>query len=211
MGNNKKGRPPKPPKKRKRYQVSVWMSAEEKQEINKLVEVSNLSASQFFLSQVLDKPIKRPKKKTLPKAIIDQMATLEKLSGLLALSALKTKDKVMIAENWQKSSQDVKWITRLITLWIFSEFDLPNFKRTLKEIQEKSKLLYWQLEPLLKGNNSETLDLVSQINRKGNEVSEAFDKQYQMPNSPQRFQEFWNEGFDIHQEIENLKKKLLTT
>ena len=92
---------------------------EEKKQIDALIAQSNLPASQFFLTQVIEKPIQRPKKKSLPNSVVEQISTLEKLSGLLALSVLKTKDKAMIAENWQQSSQNVKWITNLIVLKIF--------------------------------------------------------------------------------------------
>ena len=60
------GRPPKPAQKKKRLQYAVWVSAEEKAVIDKLIEAANVSASQFFLTQVIEKPIQRPKKKTLP-------------------------------------------------------------------------------------------------------------------------------------------------
>ena len=209
MEKKSKGRPPKPAPKRKRLQYSVWVSAEEKQQIDKLIDAANLSASQFFLTLAINKPFERPKKKTLPKGVAEQISNLEKLSGLLALSALKTKDKVMLAESWQVSAQTVKWVTRLISLWIFAEFDLPSFKHNLNIIEEKTKRLYWQIEA---SNGSvettELLRVISQIHQMSKELITAFGKQYEA-NHPPLFQVIWQEGFDVHREIEQLKQNLL--
>ncbi len=208
MKKKNKGRPPKPAPKRKRLQYSVWVSVEEKQQIDKLIDASNLSASQFFLTLAINKPFERPKKKTLPKGVAEQISNLEKLSGLLALSALKTKDKQMLAESWRESSQTVKWITRLISLWIFAEFDLPNFKQNLKIIEEKSKLAYWQIDTLIGSEDkTELLGLISQINQMSKELIKAFVKQFEA-NSPSIFQTVGQEDFDVHQEIEQLKYNL---
>ena len=111
MEKKTKGRPVKPAPKRKRLQYSVWVSAEEKQQIDTLIDASNLSASQFFLTLAINKSFERPKKKTLTKGVAEQISTLEKLSGLLALSALKTKGKLMLAESWQVSGQTVKSVS----------------------------------------------------------------------------------------------------
>lgn len=209
MEKKTKGRPPKPAPKRKRLQYSVWVSVEEKQQVDKLIDDSNLSASQFFLTLAINKPFERPKKKTLPKGVAEQISNLEKLSGLLALSALKTKDKLMLAENWKVSSQTVKWITRLISLWIFAEFDLSNFKQNLILIEEKSKLLYWQIDALNDNDDkTEMLGLAAQTNQMSKELITAFTKQFET-NSPSVFQTIWEKDFDIHQEIEQLKQNLL--
>jgi hypothetical protein len=209
MEKKNKGRPTKSASKRKRLQYSVWVSAEEKQQIDKLIDASNLSASQFFLTLAINKPFERPKKKTLPKGVAEQISNLEKLSGLLALSALKTKDKLMLAESWQRSSQTVKWITRLISLWIFAEFDLPSFKQNLKLIEEKSKFLYWQLDTLIGSyDKAEIVGVISQINQITNELITSFGKQFEA-NNPSIFQTIWQEDFDVHQEIEQLKQNLL--
>jgi hypothetical protein len=209
MEKRTKGRPPKPAPKRKRLQYSVWVSAEEKTQIDKLIDASNLSASQFFLTLAINKPFERPKKKTLPKGVAEQISSLEKLSGLLALSALKTKDKLMLAESWRESSQTVKWITRLIGLWIFAEFDLPSFKQNLKLIEEKLKFLYWQLDAFIESpDKAEILGVISQINQITSELIISFGKQFEA-NNPPIFQTIWQESFDVHREIDLLKQNLL--
>ena len=77
MEKKTKGRPAKSATKRKRLHYSVWVSAEEKKQIDALIAQSNLPASQFFLTQVIEKPIQRPKKKSLPKSVIEQISTLD--------------------------------------------------------------------------------------------------------------------------------------
>lgn len=210
MEKPSKGRPPKPAPQRKRLQYSVWVSAEEKQQIDTLIEASNLSASQFFLTLAINKPFERPKKKTLPKGVAEQISSLEKLSGLLALSALKTKDKAMLAENWRESSQTVKWIIRLVSLWIFAEFDLPHFKQNLQQIAEQSKRLSWQMEVLGEcASTTELVGLITSINRMSKELMHSFEKQFEAHHLPV-FLTMWQEGFDVHQEIEQLKQNLLS-
>lgn len=204
------GRPPKSPQKKKRLQYAVWVSAEEKSVIDKLIESSNLSASQFFLTQVIEKPIQRPKKKTLPNAVLRHIMILEKLSGLLALSILKTKDKAMIAEDWQRSSRTVKWITHLVVLRIFEDFDFPKLKSSLLKIKEDSALLYWHLNLYLKGVElEELLLLVRKLNHQCENLLTSFEKHYQAPNGDFSLNEIWVEGFDIHTEIQRIKNELL--
>ena len=209
MTQSKLGRPPKAPQKRKRLQYSVWVSAEEKQQIDKLIEQSNLSASQFFLSQVIDKPIQRPKKKSLPKAIVEHIVHLEKLSGLLALSVLKTKDKPMVADNWLKSSQNIKWITQLIALRVFEDFDFPSLKSTLINIVTNTETLYQYLDKMLGGINREKiLNTVSQLYHQSKNLLNSFEAHYETKETPPRFRQLWHEDFDIHQEIINIKNEL---
>ena len=210
MEKQTKGRPAKSATKRKRLHYSVWVSAEEKKQIDTLIAQSNLPASQFFLTQVIEKPIQRPKKKSLPKSVIEQISTLEKLSGLLALSVLKTKDKAMIAENWQQCSQNVKWITNLIVLKIFEDFDFPNLKNKLCKIKEDAQLLFWQLEINIKSEEQkELLAFASKLYHHSKELLESFEKHYQSQAEPIRFQKLWHEEMDIHKEIENIKSELL--
>ncbi|MER0439744.1 hypothetical protein [Emticicia sp. W12TSBA100-4] len=210
MEKKTKGRPAKPTAKRKRLHYSVWVSAEEKKQIDALIAQSNLPGSQFFLTQVIEKPIQRPKKKSLPKSVIEQISTLEKLSGLLALSVLKTKDKAMIAENWQQSSQNVKWITNLIVLKIFEDFDFPNLRDKLCRIKDDAQLLYWQLELNSKTEEqNELLSFSSRLHYNSKELLESFEKHYQSQAEPLRFQKLWIEEMDIHKEIENIKSDLL--
>ena len=210
MEKKNKGRPAKPTAKRKRLHYSVWVSAEEKKQIDALIAQSNLPASQFFLTQIIEKPIQRPKKKSLPISVIEQISTLEKLSGLLALTVLKTKDKAMIAENWQQSSQNVKWITNLIVLKIFEDFDFPNLRNKLCRIKDDAQLLYWQLELNSKTEEqSELLSFSSRLHHNSKELLESFEKHYQSQAESHRFQKLWHEEMDIHKEIENIKSELL--
>ena len=204
------GRPPKSPQKKKRLQYAVWVSAEEKSVIDKLIESSNLSASQFFLTQVIEKPIQRPKKKTLPNAVVKHIMNLEKLSGLLALSILKTKDKAMIAEDWQRSSRAVKWITHLVVLRIFEDFDFPKLKSSLLRIKTDSALLYWHLDLYMKGSErEEVLMLAGKLNHQSEDLLASFEKHYQAQNGDFYMNETWTEGFDIHSEIQRIKNELL--
>ena len=125
------------------------------------------------------------------------------------LNRLKTKDKLMLAESWRESSQTVKWITRLIGLWIFAEFDLPSFKQNLKLIEEKLKFLYWQLDAFIESpDKAEILGVISQINQITSELIISFGKQFEA-NNPPIFQTIWQESFDVHREIDLLKQNLL--
>ena len=109
MQNQKtKGRPPKQKGTAKREHFSVWVSAEQKNQINQMIEKSGLSASQYFLTLALDVPFKKPKKRSLPKPVADTVRILEQLSGILSLAVLKTKDQQMLSVQWQQSSQRVR-------------------------------------------------------------------------------------------------------
>lgn len=204
MEKKPKGRPLKQQAKRLHY--SVWVSAEEKKQIDQLVAESNLPASQFFLTQIIEKPIQRPKKKSLPPSVVKQMEHLEKLSGLLALSVLKTKDKEMLSTAWQQSSQHVKWICQLVALRIFEDFDFPFFKNTLSKLQDQAQQLYVCLEHT---QQKELLPIASSVFHQAKSLTEAYNNHYQYPNEPLVIQQYWEESLDIHQAIEQLKKNLL--
>ncbi|WAC12437.1 plasmid mobilization protein [Dyadobacter pollutisoli] len=130
----KKGRPSKEKQAVKRDHFSVWVTADQKDQIKQLVEKSGLSASQFFLTSALDVPFKRPQKRTLPKATAETIRILEQLAGILSLAVLKTKDHQMLSEQWQQSSQRVRLLAELITRWVFESFEVRSFHRTLTEI-----------------------------------------------------------------------------
>jgi hypothetical protein len=137
MENQKiKGRPPKPDSIARRDHFSVWVTKDEKAQINQLIEKSNLSASQFFLTLALDVPIKRPQKKTLPAHTAETIRILEQLAGILSLAVLKTKDNQIHAEQWKQSSQQVRLLSKLITLWVFEEFEIRTTRKTLTEIKD---------------------------------------------------------------------------
>lgn len=137
MENQKiKGRPPKPYSIARRDHFSVWVTKDEKAKINQLIEKSNLSASQFFLTLALDVPIKRPQKKTLPARTAETIRILEQLAGILSLAVLKTKDNQMNSEQWKQSSQQVRLLSKLITLWVFEEFEIRSTRKTLTRIRD---------------------------------------------------------------------------
>lgn len=132
MQNQKtKGRPPKQKGTAKREHFSVWVSAEQKSQVNQIIEKSGLSASQYFLTLALDVPFKKPQKRSLPKATADTVRVLEQLSGILSLAVLKTKDQQMLSTQWQQSSQRVRLLAELITLWVFESFEIRSIKQSL--------------------------------------------------------------------------------
>jgi len=88
----KKGRPSKEKEAVKRDHFSVWVTADQKNQIKQLVAKSGLSASQFFLTSALDVPFKRPQRRMLLKATAETIRILEQVAGILLLAVLKTKD-----------------------------------------------------------------------------------------------------------------------
>jgi len=141
MENQKqKGRPPKVKGTAKREHFSVWVSADQKRQINELIEKSGLSASQYFLTLALDVPFKRPQKRALPRATAETVRVLQQLSGVLSLAALKIKGHQMLSDQWQQSSQRVRLLADFITLWVFESFEIRSIKKAFEE------LLKWSTE-----------------------------------------------------------------
>jgi hypothetical protein len=110
---------------------------------------SGLSASQFFLTLALDIPFKRPEKRTLPRATADTIRILEQLAGVLSLAALKTKGHQMLSDQWQQSSQRVRLLADLITLWVFESFEIRSMKKALEELYAWSSELRSYLSQML--------------------------------------------------------------
>lgn len=136
MQNQKtKGRPPKQKGTAKRENFSVWVNADQKSQINQIIEKSGLSASQYFLTLALDVPFKKPQKRSLPKQVANTVRILEQLSGILSLAVLKTKDQQMLSAQWQQSSQRVRLLAELITLWVFESFEIRSIKQTLGSLR----------------------------------------------------------------------------
>lgn len=156
MENKSKGRPPKDDRVVRRYHFSVWVTKDEKAKINQLIEKSGLSASQFFLTLALDTPIKRPQKKTLPTRTAEMIRTLEQLSGILSLAVLKTKDNQMQSQQWQQSSQSVRLLANLITLWVFEDFEIRSTQSTLSDICNWMRQLHNYLDHILDRSSSKT-------------------------------------------------------
>lgn len=208
MEQKSKGRPQKAAQEVKRSHYSVWVTPQQKELIDKEIEQTNLSASQFFVVLALNSPIKRPKKKSLPQAVAEQIRNLEKLSGLLALSALKAKDKEMIAENWRESSQNVRSLTQLICAWIFEDFELPQLRKTLQDVHQNLGKLYQYLEVILPQNEHRVsvLETISRLYHKTEEAIKGYDAYFDVQNLPKDLTKIsWqNEGEQASKSIQEL-------
>jgi hypothetical protein len=120
-----KGRPSLPSKRQKRLHYSVWLNEEQKQKIDERISKSNLSASQYILAQLELVPVKLPARRDIPDHISRQIINLEKLSGILAFYAHRTKDKQLLTSEWMKSSQVVRRLSELVSKWLFEQFQIP--------------------------------------------------------------------------------------
>ena len=120
-----KGRPSLPAKRQKRLHYSVWLNEEQKQKIDERISKSNLSASQYILAQLELVPVKLPARRDIPDHISRQIINLEKLSGILAFYAHRTKDKQLITSEWIKSSQVIRRLSELVSKWLFEQFEIP--------------------------------------------------------------------------------------
>jgi hypothetical protein len=92
MEKKPKGRPGKNEKVVRRSHFSLWATKEEKELFSQHIERSGLSASQYFLTLALNSPIKGPQKKSLPARTAETILILEKLSGVLSLALLKSRN-----------------------------------------------------------------------------------------------------------------------
>ncbi|SEJ79248.1 hypothetical protein SAMN05216327_12039 [Dyadobacter sp. SG02] len=184
MKNQKqKGRPPKEKGTAKRDHFSVWVSTNQKNKINELIEKSGLSASQFFLTLALDIPFKRPEKRTLPKATADTIRVLEQLAGVLSLAALKTKGHQMLSDQWEQSSQRVKLLADLITLWIFESFEIRSFQKSLSQICQWADELAVYLDHSMDERQSKLLMLekIKSIHRLAADLLRKHEAYYASP------------------------------
>jgi len=123
-----KGRPSLPSKRQKRLHYSVWLNEEQKQKIDEHISKSNLSASQYILAQLELVPVKLPVRRDIPDHISRQIINLEKLSGILAFFAHRTKDKQLITSEWMKSSQVIRRLSELVLKWLFEQFEIPSMQ-----------------------------------------------------------------------------------
>ncbi len=205
------GRPSKSQEKQKRLHYSVWVTESEKKLIDGLASQAGLPASQFFLTQVIDKQIKTQRKKAWPKSIEPYMLGINKISGMLSLIALKTKDRDMQqSNNWLQSSECIKWLNKLILLRVFEDFEFPQLKNSITIIEEKSRLLFWQIDTRNDFHGkSEILELVNNVNKIALNLLSSFQKHYLEDNTPKVFEQFWSAEMDIHQEIKKIKNELL--
>lgn len=181
MESKRKGRPPKEEKVVRRDHFSVWVTKDEKARINQLIEKSELSASQFFLTLALDTPIKRPQKKTLPASTAEMIRTLEQLSGILSLAVLKTKDQQMQSQQWMKSSQYIRLLSQIITLWVFEDFEIRTFSKTLNNVQEWMRQLGLYIHRVLPDSQNKTsiMDTTQNLFRSTKELLAKYERHYQ--------------------------------
>jgi hypothetical protein len=209
----KKGRPPKEKGAAKREHFSVWVSSDQKSQINQLIEKSGLSASQFFLTLALDVQFKRPQKRTLPKATAETIRILEQLAGILSLAILKTKDHQTLSLQWQQSSQRVRLLADLITRWVFESFEIRSFQKTLTEIDAWIQSLSDYLGHVLGAGESkeQILREARSMSRSVRELLSKYENYY--AGLLEELAPVWkNEAADIasvHYEIENAVKEFI--
>lgn len=160
-----RGRPTKSEKIVRRDHFSVWVTKEEKQKISEIIEKSGLSASQFFVTLALDSPWKRPKRRELPTKTAETIRILEQLAGILSLAVLKTKDHQMQSQHWEHSSQRVRLIADLISLWLFEEFEIRTVQKTLSETIDLMKQLNIYIGQMLESSEgkNQILGSVAQL------------------------------------------------
>lgn len=181
MESKRKGRPPKEEKIARRDHFSVWVTKDEKARINQLIEKSGLSASQFFLTLALDTPIKRPQKKTLPTKTAETIRTLEQLSGILSLAVLKTKGHQMQSQEWMQSSRYVRLLSQIITLWVFEDFEIRTFLKTLNKVQEWMRQLGLYIRRVLPDSHNKTsiMDTTENLFCSAKELLAKYERHYQ--------------------------------
>lgn len=146
-----KGRPSLPAKRQKRLHYSVWLNEEQKQKIDERISKSNLSASQYILAQLELIPVKLPARRDIPDHISRQIINLEKLSGILAFYAHRTKDEQLITSEWIKSSQVIRRLSELVSKWLFEQFEIPALQASFETNNQSFKNLI-----LLIGSGEET-------------------------------------------------------
>jgi hypothetical protein len=207
MENQKqKGRPPKKKGTAKREHFSVWVSADQKRQINELIEKSGLSASQYFLALALDVPFKRPQKRALPKATAEIVRALQQLSGVLSLAALKTKGHQMLSDQWQQSSQRVRLLADLITLWVFESFEIRSINKAFDELLNWSNELTSYLSQMLPETEGKHQLLLrcSATSRLISDLQQKYEAYYSQP--LEELTPLWKSGetdvSSVHSEIE---------
>ncbi|WP_026351065.1 plasmid mobilization protein [Dyadobacter beijingensis] len=207
MENQKqKGRPPKEKGTAKREHFSVWASADQKRQINELIEKSGLSASQYFLTLALDVPFKRPQKRALPKATAEMVRVLQQLSGVLSLAALKTKGHQILTDQWQQSSQRVRLLADLITLWVFESFEIRSIQKAFDELLNCSNELSFYLSQMLPETEGKHQLLLrcSATSRMTSDLKQKYEDYYSQP--LEELGPLWKSGetdaLSVHAEIE---------
>lgn len=209
MEKKQKGRPPKPDGTGKREHFSVWVSKEEKQLINKKIEKSGLSASQFFLTQVLDVPLKRPQIKTLPDKTAELYKVLRMLSGQFAVAVLRASHADMLSRQWQQSSQNISLLSKLLMQWVYEDFEVRFFRSTLTEIIDFNRQLYVYLQKVLPASNSKTqsLETVSGLYHKSRSLLEKYEAHYLRQETDQNLVVWQSEAVDTVRPVHDVIKE----
>lgn len=211
--NLKKGRPQKVNGTAKRSHFSVWVTLQQKSKINEQIQKSGLSASEYFLNLALDVPFKRPKKRELPTQTAKTVQILQQLAGILSLAVLKTKDRQMLSKEWEQSSQQVRLLTSLITGWVFENFEIRSFQKTINNLQTWTNQTMIYLKEILEPGQSKEMMLKSgdQMFKELQKLLEKYEAYYDEPlrelcqNSswkPQRVD-------SVHQEIADSLKSII--
>ncbi|GLU57475.1 plasmid mobilization protein [Dyadobacter frigoris] len=180
MEKKPKGRPAKNEKIVRRSHFSIWATKEEKELLNQHIERSGLSASQYFLTLALNSPIKRPQKKSLPARTAETILILEKLSGILSLAVLKTRDAELLSQRWQDSSKNVRILSDLITKWVFEDFEIWTIRKSLSDIEEWMQQLEMYLGKVLpeSENKASVLEKTAGILKVSKELLEKYEGYY---------------------------------
>ncbi|TDE08531.1 plasmid mobilization protein [Dyadobacter psychrotolerans] len=180
MEKKPKGRPAKNEKIVRRSHFSIWATKEEKELLNQHIERSGLSASQYFLTLALNSPIKRPQKKSLPARTAETILILEKLSGILSLAVLKTRDVDMLSQRWQDSSKNVRMLSELITKWVFEDFEIWTIRKSLSDIEQWMQQLEMYLGKVLpeSENKASVLEKTADILKISKELLEKYEGYY---------------------------------
>jgi hypothetical protein len=201
----KKGRPKS--EETKKHHFTVWVSEIQKKEVQKLVQTSGLSASEFFLHLALNHRLKLPKRKGLPATVLDRIQLLEKLSGVLTLIAIKTKDKDLLSNEWLESSTNVKQISTLLLLWIFEDFDFSKNRITLKSIEATMAKLKLEIskEIIEFKAKEKVIKQIESIEILAKSTLENYEKYFQVEYFDKLIpKEFELNGLTIHEKIKEV-------
>lgn len=211
MEKKQKGRPPKGERIAKKEHFSVWVSRDQKALINEKIQRSGLSASQYFLTQVLDTPIKRPQLKVLPQKTAELYKVLRMLSGQFALAVLRASQAHMLSRQWQESSQNISLVSKLIMQWVYEDFEVRSFRQTLMDINEWTRQLYGYLEKVLPTAESKTsiLETAAKLHHKSRELLEKYEAHYLREETPENLIVWQPEKPDATRSVHDVIKEAL--
>ncbi|TKT92654.1 hypothetical protein FDK13_07515 [Dyadobacter frigoris] len=193
----------------------MWVSKDQKALINEKIQRSGLSASQYFLTQVLDTPIKRPQLKVLPRQTAELYKVLRMLSGQFALAVLRASQADMLSRQWQESSQNISLVSKLIMQWVYEDFEVRSFRQTLTDINEWTRQIYGYLEKVLPTAESKTgiLETAARLRHKSQELLEKYEVHYLRDEAPNDLAVWQDEKPDpripVHDVIKETMEQLL--